>query len=123
MNFTVAQEETYNLIKLGKESLSSPDALKAEVKKLAKENPFFIINCKAVTAMEKEDRNTILALNSLAKGLGGSLIVSELKGALTTKLEADGIQCLPTDNEAVDYIFMEQLEGQLGDFDDDDDDF
>lgn len=121
MNFTVAQEETYNLIKLAKNAFAEGDKLKAEVKKLSKDNPFFVVNCKAIAAMEKEDRNVILALNSSAKSGGGSLIVSALKKELQPKLEEDGIHCLPTDNEAIDYIFMEQLEGQLGDDDDDDD--
>lgn len=122
MNFTIAKEETYNLIKLGKDTLTSPDKLKAEVKSLAKDNPFFIINCKAVASMDKEGRNAVLALNSTAKAMEGSLIVSELKDDLKPRLEEDGVHCLPTDNEAVDYIFMEQIESQLGDFDDEDED-
>lgn len=122
MNYNVTQEETYNLIKLGKDALSSPDKLKAECTKLAKDNPFFILNCKDIKEMDKDARNAVLALNSLAKRSGGSLIVSALGDKLTAKLEEDGIHCLPTDNEAVDYIFMEQLESQFDD-DDDDDDF
>lgn len=118
MSFTITREETYNLITLESGALSSADGLLAECETLAEEAPFFILNCSAVTTLDSSGEEAILALYKMAKEHNGSLIVAELGEGIGAKLVEAGIQCLPTEDEAIDYIFMEQIESQLGDFDD-----
>lgn len=124
MSFTVTKEETYSLITLAKDSLSGAhaDKLKSECMKLIKGNPFIIMNCKALTAINKDEKNLLTSLEHLAKRSSGSIILTELHDDMIGMMEKEGVNCVPTDDEAVDFIFMEQIENQFVDDDDDDDD-
>ncbi len=114
MSFTITKEETYNLIKLENDALASPDKLLAECEAIAEEAPFFVLNCSAVEELDTHGEGAILSLYKMAKSNKGSIIIAELAENLKAKFEKEGIQCLPTEDEAVDYIFMEQLESQIG---------
>lgn len=124
MSFTVTKEETYSLITLTNDSLAADkaDKLKSECMKLIKGNPFIIMNCKALATISKEEKNLLISVNSLAKKAGGSLILTELHDDMIALMEKEGVNCVPTDDEAVDFIFMEQIENQFMDDDDDEDD-
>lgn len=117
MSFTITREETYNLVTLESDAFASPDGLLAECEVLAEEAPFFILNCNAISELDTNGEGAILSLYKIAKGYKGSILIAELNDDLKGKFEEAGIQCLPTEDEAIDYIFLEQIESQLGDDD------
>lgn len=115
MSFTITREETYNLVILESDALTPADKLLAECEVLAEEAPFFILNCNAITALDANGEGAILNLYKMAKEHKGSVLIAELAEGFGAKIVEAGIQCLPTEDEAIDYIFLEQLESQLDD--------
>jgi anti-sigma B factor antagonist len=125
MNYTVTPNENYCLIKLGAEALApaNTDKIKAECAKLVKANPFLIFNCKDLKSIDNVQQHLILSFNEQAQIAGGSIILSELHDDMIEAMEEAGLNCVPTDEEAIDFIFMEQIEKQFFDEDEEDEDF
>jgi hypothetical protein len=115
MSFTITREETYNLVTLESNALTESDKLMEDCKALAEEAPFYILNCNAIADLDANGEDAIIALYKMAKEHKGSILIAELADGLGAKIVEAGIQCLPTEDEAIDYIFMEQLESQLDD--------
>jgi anti-sigma B factor antagonist len=125
MNYTVTPNENYCLIKLGAEALApaNTEKLKAECAKLVKANPFLIFNCKELKGIDKEQKHVLMMFNEMAAVAGGSIILSELHDDMIELMEEAQVNCVPTDEEAIDFIFMEQIEKQFFDEDEEDEDF
>jgi anti-anti-sigma regulatory factor len=90
---------------------------------LVKTNPFLIFNCKDLKSIDKDQKHLIISFNELAQIAGGSIILSELHDDMIETMEEAGLNCVPTDEEAIDFIFMEQIEKQFFDEDEEDEDF
>lgn len=115
MSNTVTKEENYSLLTLSQDALlpANAEGFNTECTKLIKENPFLIVNCKAITKIDAQQRDALVAIADMAVKAKGSLIIAELPEALTEILEEEGLNCLPTNEEAIDFIFMEQIETQF----------
>lgn len=115
MSNTVLKAENYNLITLTKEALlpANTESFKNQCTTLLKENPFLIVNCKAITEIDAVQKDALVAIAEMAANAKGSLILSELQEEFAEMLEEEGLNCLPTDDEAIDFIFMEQIESQF----------
>ena len=115
MSNTVTKEENYSLLTLTQDALlpANTEGFTAECTKLIKENSFLIVNCKAITEIDAEQRDVLVAVTEMAVNAKGSLIIAELPEELTEILEEEGLNCLPTNEEAIDFIFMEQIETQF----------
>lgn len=124
MNFTVKKNENYSLIKLEEAALSAAnvDALKTECAKLVKTTPFLIFNGKALATIDKDQKSLLSSIDALANKAGGSIILTELSDENAEVMEKAGINSLPSDDEAVDFIFIEQMENQFADEDEEDED-
>lgn len=86
-----------------------------------KDNPNIIINCASIEVISDEDLFRIKKLYQANAQMAGHIIISEINDALAEKLQLIDLNCIPTDDEAIDYIFMEQLEQEfLKDFDEED---
>lgn len=86
-----------------------------------KDNPNIIINCASIQVISDEDLFRIKKLYQANAQMAGHIIISEINDALAEKLQMIELNCIPTDDEAIDYIFMEQLEQEfLKDFDEED---
>ena len=88
---------------------------------------YFVVNAipqnpKVVSSINAAEMSSLKSLNSMAKKAGGSIIVTELHDDMIDQVENASINCIPTDDEAVDFVFMEQMESEFMDDDDDDDD-
>ena len=83
-----------------------------------KDNPNIIINCASIESISDDDLFRIKKLYQANKQMAGHIIISEISDVLGDKLQLIGLNCIHTDDEAIDYIFMEQLEQEfLKDFD------
>jgi dTDP-4-dehydrorhamnose reductase len=86
-----------------------------------KENPNIIINCATIESISDDDLFRIKKLYQVNAQMAGHIIISEISDELGDKLQLIGLNCIHTDDEAIDYIFMEQLEQEfLKDFDKED---
>ncbi len=116
MSFSITREETYTLIIFEEDTLIALDELIAECEPLIEECPFFILNFdSSITQIDTDSEEKILNLYEMVKAHKGSIVIVELEEKLVSKFKKAGIECLFTESEAVDYIFLEQLESQLGD--------
>ena len=85
---------------------------------IQKDNPNIIINCASIETISDDDLFRIKKLYQANKQMAGHIIISEVSDKLGDKLQLIGLNCIHTDDEAIDYIFMEQLEQEfLKDFD------
>ncbi len=85
---------------------------------IQKDNPNIIINCASIEKISDDDLFRIKKLYQANKQMAGHIIISEVSDVLGDKLQLIGLNCIHTDDEAIDYIFMEQLEQEfLKDFD------
>lgn len=83
-----------------------------------KKNPNIIINCATIESISDDDLFRIKKLYQANAQMAGHIIISEISDELGDKLQLIGLNCIHTDDEAIDYIFMEQLEQEfLKDFD------
>ena len=99
---------------------SEVDFLKS-ITNIQKDNPNLIINCASIERISDEDLFRIKKLYNSNAQMAGHIIISEIDEKLAEKLKIIELNCIPTDNEAIDYIFMEQLEQEfLKEFDQED---
>lgn len=76
-------------------------------------NPNIVINCASIEQISDEELFQIKELyhrNSLQAGI---IVISGLRDELIPKMEMIGLHCIPTDDEAADYVYMEQIEKDL----------
>lgn len=85
----------------------------SEIKSAMLQNPNIVLNAASITSISDEELFKIKELYNANKKLAGIIVVSELADHLIPKLEMIGMNCIPSDDEAVDYIFMEQIERDL----------
>ena len=124
MGFQLQQEENYNLVRLKADAFDAAQhsRMNEEVGKAMKDNPYLIVNCKSLKDLGAKETDTFKNWHAIAKKLGGSVLATEIPDKYADKIEKIGIHCIPTDEEAVDFLFMDQLEKEFHE-DDDDDDF
>jgi hypothetical protein len=123
MAHVIEKKENYIYIKMTTPHFEFADDVNfvRSIRKIQSENPNIIVNCKSIKTISDEDAFRIKKLYNANMQLAGHIIVSELDELLENKLETVGLNCIPTDEEAIDYIFMEQLEQEfLKDFDQED---
>lgn len=105
----------YNLVRLKPGSLS-PTELGQTIEvchNLTADNPYLIINAYGVSV---PDTKALQALEQLAERIneaGGSMIFSSCAAVLADLLENKGFTCIPSDDEAIDFMFMERIQNQF----------
>lgn len=85
----------------------------SEIKSAMLQNPNIVLNAGSIESISDEELFKIKELYNANKKLAGIIVISELADSLIPKLEMIGMTCIPSDDEAVDYIFMEQIERDL----------
>ena len=121
MNLTIDRQEKYALIKILEPKLTSNVApeLKAEVVMLHHENfKNMIFDLSDVQYCDSSGLSAILTGNRLWKASGGSFVLTGLVHPSVKKLieisRLDSIlSIIPTAEESVEFIFMEEVEKQL----------
>jgi hypothetical protein len=117
MNYTVTKTENYHLVKLNANALADGDItqLATECEKLLKSVPYLVFNCKEIASLDNSSEAFFIEMNASAHKAGGSIVLTELESDLADKMEEAGINCIPTDDEATDFIFLEQIESEFDD--------
>ena len=120
MKFSIDKEEKYVIFKLDEEKLDSSIApnLKSEFITLnAEGNSNIVFDLKETKYIDSSGLSAILVANRLCDNAGGGLVlfgVSEHVMKLFKISQLDSvIAILPSKEEAVDRIFMDQIEKEL----------
>ncbi|MEO0311487.1 MAG: hypothetical protein RIQ89_1144 [Bacteroidota bacterium] len=120
MKYTVDKQEKYALIKVAEAKFNSTVApeIKAEFLYLHNQGyKNFIIDLTGVQYCDSSGLSAILTGNRLSKNEGGACILAGVQDhvrKLISISQLDNILVtIPTVNEAIDFIFMDEIEKQL----------
>lgn len=122
MNFTISNKEKHQLVTSNIENLNSvvSTELKSELVVTIKEgNKNLILDLSKTVYADSSGLSGILLGNRLCRDAGGTFVLTGLNehiGKLIEIAQLDRVlNITPTVNEAVDLIFMEEIERNLGD--------
>jgi anti-sigma B factor antagonist len=121
MKYSVDKQEKYALLTLAEENLNSLLAphLKSEFYVMHNEGiPSLILDLSGVKFVDSSGLSAILTGNRLWKASGGSFVLTGLAHPSVKKLieisRLDSIlSIIPTIEEAVEFIFMEEMEREI----------
>ncbi|MCK9480279.1 MAG: hypothetical protein M0R38_00785 [Bacteroidia bacterium] len=90
-----------------------------EIEKIQTVKPNLVIDCENIEQISDEEAFRIKFLRDKNQERAGFIILCNLKDNLSQKLESLGLVCVPTVDEAIDYIYFEEIENEfLSDFED-----
>lgn len=129
MNFEILEKEKYVLINSKVEKLDSqvaPD-LKSELVILnGKGHKNIVINLKESRYCDSSGLSAVLVANRLCNNLNGTFVLTGLQDSVAKLVSISQLDSVlnitPTVDEAVDLLFMEEIERELDDEGDDDTD-
>lgn len=113
MNYTIDKQEHHTLVKPLFEKLDADNgkAFKQELlANLADANKFVILNLSHVFLCTEDGYIVLKALEKQLKDMNGMLIITELQESIFRELKDSDLTLIPTDIEAIDFAFMDQLE-------------
>jgi len=120
MKYTIDKKERYAIIKLEEENLNSAVApeLKSEFVILSNEGiPNLILDLSSVKYVDSSGLSSILTANRLWKSLGTFVLTGVKHDAVRKLIEISRLDTvltiIPTVEESVDYVFMEDIERTL----------
>lgn len=121
MNFTITNKDKYALVASNVEKLDTTCApeLKSELVYLNKTNVRNIIIDLAKTRYcDSSGLSALLVANRLCKGVNGSLVICALQEPVKKLIQISQLEGVlsitPTREEAVDLLYMEEVEKDLG---------
>jgi anti-sigma B factor antagonist len=120
MKFTVDKTERYTIFKLDEENLNSilaPD-LKSEFVLLSNEGVRnLILDLSDVKYVDSSGLSSILTANRLWKDFGAFVLTGVSHPAVKKLIEISRLESIltiiPTVEESIDYVFMEDIEKEL----------
>lgn len=120
MKFAVDKQEKYTLLSLQEENLNSviaPD-LKSEFVILKNEGvPNFILDLSDVKYVDSSGLSAILTAHRIWKDVGTFVLTGANQPMVSKLIEISRLQAVltivPTVEEAVDYVFMDEIEREL----------
>lgn len=120
MNFTITTEEKYTSITVHVEKLDTTiaPALKSELVMLNANGVVnIIINLSETKYCDSSGLSAILVANRLCKNVNGTFILCGLQSAVKKLISISQLDTIlnitPSLNEAIDYIFMEEVTKDL----------
>lgn len=119
MNFSLDKTEHYTLLKTNLNSLDHNQAeeLTAMVKQVLEKEAckYLILNFGTVMECNAAAVRELITLGVFLNQQGGLLIISNPHGQFTRLFDKAEIIFVPSDTEAIDYVFMDQLEKLIND--------
>lgn len=116
MNYSIEKSDEYSLIKTDLTALDKNTALKLIEKvrhEVASSSKYVIVNIDGVKDCNAEATRELINLGVELQEHGGMLIITEAEDSFTRLFSKADITFIPTDVEAVDFVFMDQLEKQF----------
>ncbi len=117
MNFTITNKDKYTLVVSNADKLDTTCApeLKSELVYLNKTNVRnIVIDLSKTRYCDSSGLSALLVANRLCKGVGGSLVICALQEPVKKLIQISQLENVlsitPTLNEAVDLLYMEELE-------------
>ncbi len=120
MKYTVDKQDKFTVFKLEEENLNAiiaPD-LKSEFVILKNEGiPHLIFDLSEVKFVDSSGLSAILTANRLWKDEGSFILAGNLSKSVKNLIEISRLDTIltiiPTVEEAIDYVFMEEIEKEL----------
>lgn len=120
MNFKVDKQEKYTVIKVEAEKLDTSVApsLKSELVMLnAQGAKNMIVDLSATKYCDSSGLSSILVANRLCKNVDGTFVLTALQDPVKKLISISQLDTIlnitPTLDEAVDFLFMEEVERDL----------
>jgi anti-anti-sigma regulatory factor len=116
MNYTIEKSDQYSLIKTDLTLLDKNNALKLIEKvrhEVASSSKYVIVNIDGVKECNADATRELINLGLELHENNGMLIVTNAEDSFTRLFAKADITFIPTDVEAVDFVFMDQLEKQF----------
>ena len=116
MNYTIEKSDQYSLIKTDIIVLDKNTASKLIEKvrhEVASSSKYVIVNIDGVKECNAEATRELISLGLELHENDGMLIITEAEDSFTRLFAKADITVIPTDVEAVDFVFMDQLEKQF----------
>jgi len=117
MNFSLEKNEHYTLLKTELPDLNKNQA--EELSGIVKEHmvahicPYLILNLETVVNCNAEAVRILISLGQFLAANNGMLIVSNPHDSFQRLFDKAEIVFVPTDMEAIDYVYMDQIEKQF----------
>ncbi|MEI6507222.1 MAG: hypothetical protein WCO54_01980 [Bacteroidota bacterium] len=122
MNYIIEKSDQYSLIKpdIKKIDQQTANSLRDKVlHEVASSSKYVIVNIQYVKDCNADGTRELIKLGLDLHNNGGMLIITYADLQFTRLFEKADITFIPTDVEARDFVFMDQLEKQFLDMDDD----
>lgn len=116
MNYTIEKSDQYSLIKTDLTLLDKNSALKLIEKvrhEVASSSKYVIVNIDGVKECNADATRELINLGLELHENNGLLIVTNAEDSFTRLFAKADITFIATDVEAVDFVFMDQLEKQF----------
>lgn len=116
MNYTIEKSDQYSLIKTDIIALDKNTASKLIKKvrhEVASSSKYVIVNISGVKECNADATRELISLGVELRENDGLLIITEAEDPFTRLFTKADITFIPTDVEAVDFVFMDQLEKQF----------
>lgn len=117
MNFTIANKDKYTLVSTNVDKLDTTCApeLKSELVYLNKTNVRnIVIDMSKTRYCDSSGLSALLVANRLCKGVNGSLVICSLQEPVMKLVQISQLESVlsitPTIEEAVDLLYMEEIE-------------
>jgi anti-anti-sigma regulatory factor len=116
MNYTIEKSDQYSLIKTDLTLLDKNNALKLIEKvrhEVASSSKYVIVNIDGVKECNADATRELINLGLELHENNGMLILTNAEDSFTRLFAKADITFIATDVEAVDFVFMDQLEKQF----------
>mgnify|MGYP006168863999 FL=1 len=120
MNFTITQEDKYTILKITAEKLDAliSPAIKSELVLINSNGERnIILDLTDTKYCDSSGLSTILVANRLCKNAKGTFVLTGLKSAVKKLIDISQLNTIlnitPTVNEAVDFVYMEEVQKDL----------
>lgn len=116
MNYTIEKSDQYSLIKTDLTALDKTTASKLIEKvrhEVASSSKYVIVNIEGVKDCNADATRELINLGLELHQNDGMLIITRAEDSFTRLFAKADITFIPTDEEAVDFVFMDQLEKQF----------
>lgn len=116
MNFNIHATEQYNLVDFLTEVVDANDlsVIENNLREGLAETPYLILDFTPIRLIGFEALDALKNLCELLVSEEGLLVVAAPDSSLTAKLSDTDVIMLPTVDEAIDYVYMDNLEKELG---------
>lgn len=116
MNIDIQATDQYNRVEFMSDVVDANDFRQIEeyMRDGLGEAPYVILDFDPIRLIGFEAIAQLKELESFLRSEEGMIVIAALDPGVESKLQDTGITMIPTIDEAIDYVFMDRLEKELG---------